>query len=210
MSQSVTDELLDNNRRYAAGETQHDARHPGKQPIKPSRRVAVLGCMDARLNIEDLLGLQTGEAHIIRNAGGVVSEDAIRSLLISHHLLDTKEFIVIQHTRCGMLAFTDDLLKSALEGDKQAGEIVSSATSRQFVCRSVASSSPSAFHAFRGTPEALDSPPDSINLGRLADSVRRSLSAIRNHPWIPLDGSDAISARGFIYNVDTGLLQEVV
>jgi carbonic anhydrase len=210
MSQSITDQLVDNNRRYAAGETRHDARHPGKQPIKPSRRVAVLGCMDARLDIEDLLGLQTGEAHIIRNAGGVVSEDAIRSLLISHHLLDTKEFIVIQHTRCGMLAFTDDLLKSALEGDTQAGELVSKATSRQFVCRSVASSSPSTFHAFRGAPEALDSPPDAINLGRLADSVKRSLSAIRNHPWIPLDGGDAISARGFIYDVDTGLLQEVV
>ena len=210
MSQSITDQLVVNNRRYAAGETRHDARHPGKQPIKPSRRVAVLGCMDARLDIEDLLGLQTGEAHIIRNAGGVVSEDAIRSLLISHHLLDTKEFIVIQHTRCGMLAFTDDLLKSALEGDKQAGELVSQATSRQFVCRSVNSSSPSTFHAFRGAPEALDSPPDTINLGRLADSVKRSLSAIRNHPWIPLDGGDAISARGFIYDVDTGLLQEVV
>ena len=108
-----------------------------------------------------------------------------------------------------MLAFTDDLLKSALEGDQQSVEIVSSATSRQFVCRSVASSSPSTFHAFRGAPEALDSPPNAINLGRLADSVRRSLSSIKNHPWIPLDGSDAISARGFIYDVDTGLLQEV-
>lgn len=210
MSLSVTDQLIDNNRRYAAGEARHDARHPGKQAIKPSRRVAVLGCMDARLDIEDLLGLQTGEAHIIRNAGGVVSEDAIRSLLISHHLLDTKEFIVIQHTRCGMLAFTDDLLKSALEGDPQAGELVSKATSRRFVCRSVVSSSPSTFHAFRGAPEALDSPPDATNLGRLADSVKRSLSAIRNHPWIPRDGEDAISARGFIYDVDTGLLQEIL
>lgn len=210
MTQSTTDQLINNNRRYAAGEALHAPRHPGKQPIKPSRRVAVVGCMDARLDIEDLLGLQTGEAHIIRNAGGVASEDAVRSLLISHHLLDTKEFIVIQHTRCGMLAFTDDLLKSALEGDEQSAQIVSQATERQFVCRSVASSSPSTFHAFRGAPEALDSPPDQTNLGRLADSVRRSLSAIRNHPWIPTDGSDAISARGFIYDVDTGLLQEVV
>lgn len=210
MTQSTTDQLINNNRRYAAGEALHAPRHPGKQAIKPSRRVAVVGCMDARLDIEDLLGLQTGEAHIIRNAGGVASEDAVRSLLISHHLLDTKEFIVIQHTRCGMLAFTDDLLKSALEGDEQSAQIVSQATERQFVCRSVASSSPSTFHAFRGAPEALDSPPDQNNLGRLADSVRRSLSAIRNHPWIPTDGSDAISARGFIYDVDTGLLQEVV
>jgi len=210
MSQSITDQPIDNNRRYAAGGAAHKPQHPGKQPIKPSRRVAVLGCMDARLDIEDLLGLQTGEAHIIRNAGGVASDDAIRSLLISHHLLDTKEFIVIQHTRCGMLAFTDDLLKSALEGDEQSAKIVSQATQRQFVCRAVASSSPSTFHAYRGTPEALDSPPDPINLGRLAESVRRTLSAIRHHPWVPTDGSDAISARGFIYDVDTGLLQEVV
>ena len=75
-----------------------------------------------------------------------------------------------------MVAFTDDLLKSALEGDQQSVEIVSSATSRQFVCRSVASSSPSTFHAFRGAPEALDSPPDAINRGRPADSLRRRLT----------------------------------
>jgi carbonic anhydrase len=165
--------------------------------------------MDARLDIEDLLGLQTGEAHIIRNAGGVASEDAIRSLLISHHLLDTKEIIVIQHTRCGMLAFTDELLRSALEGDKEAGAIVSQATARQFVCRSVASSSPAAFHAFRGTPEPLDSPPDSVNHERLVTSVRRAISSIRHHPWIPVEGDDAVSVRGFIYDVDTGQLQEV-
>jgi carbonic anhydrase len=209
MTHSVTDQLLDNNRRYAAGESRHASRHPGKQPIKPARRVAVLGCMDARLDIEDLLGLQTGEAHIIRNAGGIASEDAIRSLLISHHLLDTKEFIVIQHTRCGMLAFTDELLKGALEGDPASAALVSKATDRAFVCRFVASSSPATFHAFPGTPEPLDSPPDSGNLARLADSVRRAISVIRTHPWIPEQGSDAVSVRGFIYDVDTGLLREV-
>jgi len=209
MSQSQTAELLANNAEYAAGKNLHLSKHPGAQPIKPSRKVAVLGCMDARLAIEDLLGLQTGEAHIIRNAGGLASEDAIRSLLISHHLLDTREFIVIQHTRCGMLAFTDDLLKSALEGDSASGKIVSQATQREFVCRGVSSSSPSAFFAFRGDPEPLDSLPNAVNLERLASSVRRSLSAIRNHPWIPLAGSDAISVRGFIYDVDTGRLQEV-
>lgn len=209
MSKSITDQLLDHNRRYAAGESRHTSHHPGKQPIKPARRVAVLGCMDARLAVEDLLGLQTGEAHVIRNAGGIASEDAIRSLLISHHLLDTKEFIVIQHTRCGMLAFTDDLLNSALEGDPAAGELVSKATDRAFVCRSVASSSPASFHAFPGAPEPLDSPPDSSNLARLAGSVRRAISAIRNHPWIPEQGDDAVSVRGFIYDVDTGLLSEV-
>jgi len=172
MPPSVTDQLIDNNRRYAAGEARHDARHPGKQAIKPSRRIAVLGCMDARLDIEDLLGLQTGEAHIIRNAGGVVSEDAIRSLLISHHLLDTKEFIVIQHTRCGMLAFTDDLLKSALEGDRQAGELVSKATSRQFVCQPSPRAAPRPFTRFAArlrrsthrpmSPISADSPTASV------------------------------------------------
>jgi carbonic anhydrase len=209
MSTSVTDQLLINNSRYVAGEALHTAQHPGALPIKPSRQVVVLGCMDARLDIEDLLGLQTGEAHIIRNAGGVASEDAIRSLIISHHLLDTKEIIVIQHTRCGMLAFTDDLLRSALEGDKEAGAIVSQATARQFVCRSVASSSPAAFHAFRGTPEPLDSPPDALNHERLVTSVRRAISSIRHHPWIPIEGDDEVSVRGFIYDVDTGQLQEV-
>lgn len=210
MSQSITAELLNNNARYAAGETLHSSKHPGAQAIKPSRRVAVLGCMDARLAIEDLLGLQTGEAHIIRNAGGLATEDAVRSLLISHHLLDTKEFIVIQHTRCGMLAFTDDLLKSALEGDVDSGKLVSQATQREFVCRSVSSSSPTSFLAFRGNPEPLDSPADSTNLERLATSVRRSLSSITNHPWIPTSGTDAVTVRGFIYDVDTGRLREVI
>ena len=115
MSKSATEELLENNRRYASGTSIHRPEHPGPQPIRPSRRVAVVACMDARLDVEDLLGLQTGEAHIIRNAGGIVAEDTIRSLVISHHLLDTREIILIHHTRCGMLAFTDDLLKAGLE-----------------------------------------------------------------------------------------------
>ncbi len=117
MAKSHTDRFLDNNRHYTRGEPVHKPGHPGKQPIRPSKRVAVVACMDARLDVEDLLGLQTGEAHIIRNAGGVVTEDALRSLIISHHLLDTNEIILIHHTRCGMLAFTDDLLKAGLEGD---------------------------------------------------------------------------------------------
>lgn len=91
--------------------------------------------MDARLDVEDLLGLQTGEAHIIRNAGGVVTEDAIRCLIISHHLLNTNEIILIHHTRCGMLAFTDDLLKAGLEGDPAAEKLIGQATSRPFVSR---------------------------------------------------------------------------
>jgi carbonic anhydrase len=109
-----------------------------------------------------------------------------------------------------MLAFTDDLLKSALEGDVDSGKLVSQATQREFVCRSVSSSSPTSFLAFRGNPEPLDSPADSTNLERLATSVRRSLSSIRNHPWIPTSGTDAVTVRGFIYDVDTGRLSEVI
>ena len=120
MAKLSTDQFLDNNKQYASGQAMHKPVYPGKQPIQPSRRIAVVACMDARLDVEDLLGLQTGEAHIIRNAGGVVTEDAIRCLIISHHLLNTSEIILIHHTRCGMLAFTDDLLKAGLEGDPAA------------------------------------------------------------------------------------------
>ena len=209
MAKSFTDELLDNNRRYAAGESVHRAAHPGKQPIQPSRRVAVVGCMDARLDVEDLLGLQTGEAHIIRNAGGVVTEDAIRCLIISHHLLNTNEIILVHHTRCGMLAFTDDLLKAGLEGDPASVKLLGQATGREFTCTGVSSSSPSAFHAFRGPIEALDAPRDAKNTERLEWDVRRGISTILNHPWIPTSGPDAVTVRGFIYDVDTGKLDEV-
>ncbi len=209
MSKSITDEFLENNKRYAGGESLHKPAHPGQQAIQPSKRVAVVACMDARIDVEDLLGLQTGEAHIIRNAGGVVTDDAIRCLIISHHLLNTNEFILIHHTRCGMLAFTDDLLKSGLEGDAAAEELLGKATSREFVSCKASSSTPSAFHAFRGPLEALDSPRDDKNMERLSWDVRRSIANILNHPWIPTEGPDAITVRGFIYDVDTGALEEV-
>ena len=125
MANSMTNRYLDNNVQYASGQALHKPVYPGKQPIQPSKRVAVVACMDARLDVEDLLGLQTGDAHIIRNAGGVVTDDAIRCLIISHHLLNTNEIILIHHTRCGMLAFTDDLLKAGLEGDAAAEKLLS-------------------------------------------------------------------------------------
>ncbi|HQT26609.1 MAG TPA: carbonic anhydrase [Burkholderiales bacterium] len=206
---SDTDKLLENNRRYSQGEAVHKPGYPGKQPIQPSKRVAVVACMDARLDVEDLLGLQTGEAHIIRNAGGVVTEDAIRCLIISHHLLNTREIILIHHTRCGMLAFTDDLLKAGLEGDSGSGKILSQATGRQFVSAGKSSSSPSQFHAFRGPIEALDSPRNEKSTERLHWDVRRGMSIILNHPWIPVSGPDAVTVRGFVYDVDTGKLEEV-
>src|ERR1700712_221362 len=107
---SVTDELIANNARYAKSFT-------GPLPLPPARHVAVLACMDARLDVYRALGLAEGEAHVIRNAGGVVTEDEIRSLAISQRLLGTKEIILIHHTDCGMLTFTDDEFKAGIAAE---------------------------------------------------------------------------------------------
>lgn len=209
MSDTITELCLKNNGKYAAGQAVHTPAHPGPQPIQPAKRLAVVACMDARIDVEDLLGLQTGDAHIIRNAGGVVNEDVIRCLIISHHLLNTNEIVLIHHTRCGMLAFTDDLLRAGLEGDKAASDLLKQATSREFTSCGCGSTSPTAFHAFRGAIEPLDAPRDDKNMERLAWDVRRGMSAIKSHPWLPVSGPDAVSVRGFIYDVDTGRLEEV-
>ncbi|WP_214409253.1 beta-class carbonic anhydrase [Sphaerisporangium fuscum] len=105
---SVTDELLANAERYA------ETFDKGHLPLPPARGVAVVACMDARLNVYRLLGLTEGDAHVIRNAGGVVTADERRSLAISQRLLGTREIILIHHTDCGMLTFTDDAFKSAI------------------------------------------------------------------------------------------------
>jgi carbonic anhydrase len=209
MAKSCTDISLENNQKYSAGELLHKSSYPGGQKIQPARRLAVVACMDARLDVEDMLGLQTGDAHIIRNAGGVVNEDVIRCLVISHHLLDTNEIILIHHTRCGMLAFTDDLLKAGLEGDDAAGKLLSQATGRAFVSCDACAPNPAAFHAFRGPIEPLDAPRNDQSTERLSWDVRRGMSAIKSHPWLPSSGPDAVSVRGFIYDVDTGKLEEV-
>src|SRR5689334_16447 len=107
---SATDELLANNQRYADGFT-------GPLPMPPAKGVAVVACMDARLNLYALLGLEEGQAHVIRNAGGVVTDDGIRSLAISQRLLGTGEIILIHHTDCGMLTFTDDAFKRSIQDD---------------------------------------------------------------------------------------------
>jgi carbonic anhydrase len=107
---SVTDELLANNQRYADGFT-------GPLPMPPAKGVAVVACMDARLNLYGLLGLEEGQAHVIRNAGGVITDDEIRSLAISQRLLGTREIILIHHTDCGMLTFTDDDFKAAIQAE---------------------------------------------------------------------------------------------
>jgi carbonic anhydrase len=108
---SVTDELIRNNENYARSFKKGDLAMP------PSRRVAVLACMDARLDTHKILGLEEGEAHVIRNAGGVATDDAIRSLVISQRLLGTQEIILIHHTDCGMLTFKDDDVKGKIESE---------------------------------------------------------------------------------------------
>src|SRR5690349_3193633 len=107
---SVTDEYLANNARYAES-------FSGPLPMPPSKQIAIVACMDARLNVYGLLGLGDGEAHVIRNAGGVITDDEIRSLAISQRLLGTREIMLIHHTDCGMLTFTDDAFKRSIQDD---------------------------------------------------------------------------------------------
>jgi len=108
---TVTDELLRNNEAYAAS-FEH-----GHLPLPPGRKLAVVACMDARIDVHAILGLAPGDAHVIRNAGGVVTDDEIRSLAISQRLLGTEEIILIHHTDCGMLTFTDDAFKRSIQDE---------------------------------------------------------------------------------------------
>src|SRR4051794_36492568 len=108
---SVTDELLRNAESYASNFDKGDL------PLPPARKIAVVACMDARLNPYGLLGLHEGDAHVIRNAGGVITDDEIRSLAISQRLLGTEEIILIHHTDCGMLTFTDDEFRRSVQDD---------------------------------------------------------------------------------------------
>jgi len=161
---SVTDEYLANNAEYAKS-------FNGPLPLPPSKHVAVVACMDARLNVHAALGISAGEAHVIRNAGGVVTDDEIRSLAISQRLLGTTEIILIHHTDCGMLTFTDDAFK--------AGILAETGIKPEWAAESF----------------------DDLDV-----DVRQSLARIRNSPFIP--HRDAV--RGFVFDVATGLLREVV
>ncbi len=127
---SIIDEVVRANQSYARSFAL------GTLSIPPARKLAVVACMDARLTVELMLGLKTGDAHIIRNAGGIVTEDAVRSLLISHHLLGTEEFVIINHTDCGMLTFKDNELYARLQ--QQTG---------------TAAVAPARFHAFSNLEE---------------------------------------------------------
>src|SRR5437660_303763 len=127
---SVIDEVL------VANESYTKLFNLGHLPLPPARKLAVVACMDARLTIQPMLGLKTGEAHIIRNAGGIITEDVLRSLIISHYLLGTQEFMIINHTDCGMLTFKDAELQERLQ--KTTG---------------TAAVAPAAFHAFSDVEE---------------------------------------------------------
>jgi carbonic anhydrase len=111
VSVTATDDLIANNAAYVSNFTKGDL------PLPPATKVAVLACMDARLDPAKALGLQEGDAHVIRNAGGVATEDAIRSLVISQRLLGTKEIVLVHHTDCGMETFTDDTVKDQILAD---------------------------------------------------------------------------------------------
>ena len=106
---SIIERLIEQNRAYASSFSSGDL------PTPPAKKLAVLACMDARLDVHKILGLSVGDAHVIRNAGGVVTDDVIRSLLISQRLLGTEEIVLIHHTECGMLSFADDDLKRSIE-----------------------------------------------------------------------------------------------
>jgi carbonic anhydrase len=161
---SNTDDLLARNAQFAAGFEATDL------PMTPGRKVAVLACMDARLDPARALGLEPGDAHVIRNSGGVVTEDAIRSLVISQRLLGTEEIVLIHHTGCGMLTFTDDEVLDTIESDV--------GTRPDFALRSF---------------------PD------LDENVRESIAALRANPFLP----HTQSVRGFVYDIETGALDEV-
>ena len=105
----ITDELLNNNEKYAKSFDKGDL------PLSPAKQVAVVTCMDARLNVYGMLGLEEGDAHVIRNAGGVITDDEIRSLTISQRLLGTREIILIHHTDCGTLTFSDEEVKGQIQ-----------------------------------------------------------------------------------------------
>ena len=113
----VIEEAVKANSNYANGF------QSGDLPMPPARKIAILACMDARLTVEPMLGLKTVDAHIIRNAGGIATEDAVRSLIISHHLLGTQEIMIINHTDCGMLTFKDPDLKVKLRQQSGAAAV---------------------------------------------------------------------------------------
>lgn len=176
--------ILDANRVYAS-----NFGDKGKLPIPPARRFAILTCMDARIDPAKLAGLSEGDAHVIRNAGGRASDDAIRSLVISYKLLGTREWYVIHHTHCGMETFTDETIRDLL-----------------------ANSLETAVHDGTGWKDVGKGPGsrqgdyiDWLTIRDQAQSVVTDVERIRNHPLVP----NSIPIFGYIYQVESGKLVEV-
>lgn len=158
-------------------------------PMPPGRKVAILTCMDARLVPAKFAGLDEGDAHVIRNAGGRASDDAIRSLVISHKLLGTNEWFIIHHTDCGMLTFTNEVMGNLL------AENLETATIDENGWRNLKKGGGSVAGKFINW----------LTISNLEQSVRDDLRQIRNHPLV----SDTIKLYGFVFDVKSGRLIEV-
>jgi carbonic anhydrase len=180
----VLDEVLAANAAYAANFGER-----GNLPLPPARGFAILTCMDARLDPAQYAGLAEGDAHVIRNAGGRASDDAIRSLVISHKLLGTQEFFVIHHTDCGMELFSDDIMRSLLASS------LDTATIDENGWRDVGTTAGSKAGDFVAWLTFKD----------LAGSVVEDVQRIRNHPLVPA----YIPIYGYVYDVRTGKLVEI-
>lgn len=183
MSQ-ILDEVLSANQEYVA-----NFGDKGNLPLPPGRRFAILTCMDARLDPAKYAGLTEGDAHVIRNAGGRASDDAIRSLVISYKLLGTREWFVIHHSDCGMQLFTDEIIRGLLKNSLETAVIDENGW------RDVGQ--------IPGSDEAEFI--DWLTFKDLAESVYVDVKRIRNHPLVP----PTVPIYGFIYDVKTGQLIEV-
>jgi len=180
----ILDEVLQANKNYA-----ENFGEKGKLALPPARRFAVLTCMDARLDPAKFAGLSEGDAHVIRNAGGRASDDAIRSLIISYKLLGTREFFVIHHTNCGMEFFTTDVIRDLLASSLETAEL----TSAGF--RDVGKGPGSRAAEFI----------DFLTIRDQRQSIIDDVNRIRNHPLVP----KTIPVHGYLYDVTSGKLIEV-
>ena len=181
---SVYDEVLAANEEYAS-----TFGAKGELALPPARHFAILTCMDARLDPAKYAGLSEGDAHVIRNAGGRASDDAIRSLVISYKLLGTREWFVIHHSNCGMEFFTDEVMRGLLASSLETAEL-----------------GPDGFRDVgRGPGSAEAKFVDWLTIADNAQSVVDDVTRIRNHPLVP----GGIVIYGFIYDVATGRLVEV-
>ena len=184
MASSIRDEVLAANAAYARGFGER-----GSLPMPPARRFAILTCMDARLDPAKFAGLAEGDAHVIRNAGGRASDDAIRSLVISYKLLGTREWFVVHHTDCGMETFTDDVMRRLLASSLEHAVFTPEGWRDQ--------------GAGPGSPEGEFI--DWLTIDDRIESVRADVRRIRAHPLVPA----SIPVYGYLYDVTTGRLTEV-